>query len=578
MSSRKKILIVEDENIIAEEIRMNVKQFGYVALGAVNTAEKALITARQEKPDLVIMDIVLSGKMEGTQAAEIMYKEMNIPVIFLTAHADRQTIQKAVTSEPYGYIMKPYEVSELKAVMEIALYKHEQDKIRHHSTEMYSRLTADLGDIIFKISIPDRKIEFINPACKKLTGYDQKAFYDTPDLLCKLLHPDMKKYYEEEWQKIVSGKAPPYYEYKIIDSSGNPRWFHQTNVITWGDKGQPVALQGIITDITQCYNTLVDTRKKEEDLRNIVSSIKEGILIVDDSGILSFINQAAIAMLKLPEQDAVGRNLSEFSHLQRFVEICDSRSETSATTSSEFTLGKGKERRKYITLTHIPMSENGQFRGFIAILHDITEKRSDKIKLRMSYLKSRKLYHDTVKGLIAAIEIRDPYTAQHQRRVAKLAEAIALEMNLPEQQIEKLYTASQLHDIGKLNVPSDILAKGRKLLKAELDLIKLHPQTGYEILNTIAFPEPIADIVLQHHELMNGSGYPRGLKKGEILPEARILCVADVTEAMINHRPYRPQMDIKSALEEIDRNKGILYDADTVDACLKLFQEKGFSF
>jgi putative nucleotidyltransferase with HDIG domain len=162
--------------------------------------------------------------------------------------------------------------------------------------------------------------------------------------------------------------------------------------------------------------------------------------------------------------------------------------------------------------------------------------------------------------------------------VAQLAFAISGEIGLPKDNTEAVRMAAVIHDIGKIHVPAEILSKPGKLSENEFRLIKLHPQAGFDILKNIEFPWPIAKIVLQHHERMNGSGYPSGLSGGAILIEARILAVADVVEAMDSHRPYRPALGIDKALEEINRNKGTLYDADAVDACVRLFQEKSFKF
>jgi putative nucleotidyltransferase with HDIG domain len=164
------------------------------------------------------------------------------------------------------------------------------------------------------------------------------------------------------------------------------------------------------------------------------------------------------------------------------------------------------------------------------------------------------------------VEMKDPYTAGHQQRVSDLARAIATEMGLSADRRDFIRTASSIHDIGKISIPSEILSKPTKLTDLEFSLIKTHSQSGYDILKDIDFPWPVADVVLQHHERMNGSGYPQGLKGDDIL-----------LEAIGSHRPYRPSLGIDFALEEISRNKGILYDADVVDACLKLFREKGYT-
>jgi putative nucleotidyltransferase with HDIG domain len=198
-------------------------------------------------------------------------------------------------------------------------------------------------------------------------------------------------------------------------------------------------------------------------------------------------------------------------------------------------------------------------------------------KLRESQDQLRRSLLDFITAISATIEIRDPYTAGHQRRVAHLAMAIARELKLPEEQIEGLNLAGLVHDFGKIRVPAEILSKPGLLNDLECAFIRQHSQTGYDILKSIDFPWPIAQIVLQHHERLDGSGYPNGLKENEILPEARVIAVADVVEAMISHRPYRAGLGLDAALEEITRHRGALYDAAAVDACVKLFREQGYN-
>ena len=198
--------------------------------------------------------------------------------------------------------------------------------------------------------------------------------------------------------------------------------------------------------------------------------------------------------------------------------------------------------------------------------------------LKQSYGKLQKTLQGIVKALATAVELRDPYTAGHQQKVACLAGAMAREMGLAEAQIEGLSVAGALHDIGKINVPAEILSKPGKLSGIEFAIIKSHAQVGFAILRGIDFPWPVAAAIVQHHERMDGSGYPFGLSGPDIILEARILAVADVVEAMASHRPYRPALGIEKALEEISRNRGLLYDSEAVDACVRLFTEKGFAF
>ncbi|MBW2596031.1 MAG: HD-GYP domain-containing protein [Deltaproteobacteria bacterium] len=208
-------------------------------------------------------------------------------------------------------------------------------------------------------------------------------------------------------------------------------------------------------------------------------------------------------------------------------------------------------------------------------LHSTIEMAIYKHKSTEKLLKSME---SSINALAMALEMRDPYTAGHQRHVAELAEAIAREMNRSDDEIKGIYFTALIHDVGKIHVPAEILSKPGELSKTEFEIIKLHSQAGYDILKKIDFPWPIAEIAYQHHERLDGSGYPRGLKGEKILPQARIIAVADAVEAMLSHRPYRAALGVEKALEEIENDRTTLYDPEVVDACLKLFREKGFKF
>ncbi len=209
-------------------------------------------------------------------------------------------------------------------------------------------------------------------------------------------------------------------------------------------------------------------------------------------------------------------------------------------------------------------------------LSEMVEERTRSLRESEKKLKSSLL--DSISAISATVEMRDPYTAGHQRRVAQLATAIAVELGMPEQQVEGLYLASVVHDVGKVKIPAEILSKPGKLTEVERALIQQHAQAGYDILKSVDFPWPIAQFVLQHHERMDGSGYPNGLRGEAILPEARIIALADVIEAMASHRPYRPSLGIEATLAEITSQRGTQYDADAVDAALRLFREKNYAF
>jgi putative two-component system response regulator len=203
------------------------------------------------------------------------------------------------------------------------------------------------------------------------------------------------------------------------------------------------------------------------------------------------------------------------------------------------------------------------------------ESRED--ERRRGFEKVRRALKSTVQAIATVVEMRDPYTAGHQRRVADLARALGAEMGLSDDRLEGIQTAGLIHDIGKIRVPTEILSKPSKLTGLEFDLIKTHVQAGYDILKDIEFPWPIARMILEHHERVNGSGYPGGLGGENLLQESKILAVADAVEAISTHRPYRPALGVGAALDEIERSKGILFDAEAVDACANLFRQKKYT-
>lgn len=222
--------------------------------------------------------------------------------------------------------------------------------------------------------------------------------------------------------------------------------------------------------------------------------------------------------------------------------------------------------------------EQGQMIGLVGVLTDLTEPKQAEIERKLSQEKVQGAMRQAIEAISLTVEARDPYTAGHQNRVAELAVAIARDMGLPEERIQGLHLAGIVHDLGKIRIPAEILAKPGRLNEVEYTLIKIHPEAGYEILKGVDFPWPVAEIVRQHQERLDGSGYPRGLKGEDILLEARILAVADTVEAMASHRPYRPSKGAEAALNEIRQGRGVRYDTEVADTCLRIFERKGNKF
>ncbi|MCG6931839.1 MAG: HD domain-containing protein [Desulfofustis sp.] len=226
----------------------------------------------------------------------------------------------------------------------------------------------------------------------------------------------------------------------------------------------------------------------------------------------------------------------------------------------------------------LPQIINDRIVGRVWNFSDITEIKRSEEELQETLKTLRRALGGTIQAIALTVEKKDPYTAGHQQRVSDLARAIATEMRLPRKTVDGIRLAASIHDIGKNSVPADILSKPGKLTDHEFGIIKTHPEVGFEILRGIKFPWPIAKTILQHHERLDGSGYPNGLKGSDILIEARIIAVADVVEAISSHRPYRPALGMNVAMHEISKGRGIIYDAEAVDTCIRLVTQKKYQF
>ncbi|MDZ4164382.1 MAG: PAS domain S-box protein [Smithellaceae bacterium] len=325
-------------------------------------------------------------------------------------------------------------------------------------------------------------------------------------------------------------------------------------------------------------NIYLALHESEEKYRLVVENAAEAILIVQE-WVIRYANPGSIRLTGYPEEILTSRPFAEFIHPEDRGMVLEHHrrrvagQEVPAVYPFRIVTGDGTVRWVEIHAVVVVWKGNPATLNFLS---DITERRQSAEALALGFENIRKALGGTVQAIAMVVEARDPYTAGHQRRVADLAHAVALEMGLPDDRIEGLGLAGMIHDIGKISVPAEILSKPVKLTAIEFGLIKVHPQAGFDILKEIEFPWPIAQIVFQHHERMDGVGYPRGLKGQEILPEARILAVADVVEAMASHRPYRPSLGLEAALAEIERGKGVDYDPDAVEACLIVFREKGY--
>ena len=339
-----------------------------------------------------------------------------------------------------------------------------------------------------------------------------------------------------------------------------------------------LALFSDICERRQVEQALADTQAKHRAL--VEKQTLVGIYLVDDNKVL-YANPRAEEIFGYEPGEMIGRATETYvvpddwpaakREIQRVIS-CEA-----PTAKAEFR-GRRKDGVEVLISAHGSLGHDNGKPILMGVLLDITEQRraEQQIKLQVAQLEAALMR--TVEVATTLSEIRDPYTAGHERRVAELAAAIGGELGFDARRQQGLRIAGNLHDVGKMSIPSEILSKPGKLSPVELLMVKGHAQAGYEILKNVEFPWPVALVALQHHERMDGSGYPLGLKGEDIMLEARVLSVADVVEAMSSHRPYRAGLGIDMALAEIERGRGGAYDPVVVDACLKLFREKGYQF
>jgi len=328
------------------------------------------------------------------------------------------------------------------------------------------------------------------------------------------------------------------------------------------------------------YRRWQRAEEKKAELENMVDSISsEVLMVVDHQGCVVSCNASLKRIFGYPPAEMLRQKTDRLFRALPGSSADDPQGLQSITKGGfTVTMATGRCKDGHEIPLEIITGKLTTGGGAVLLLRDISERVAAEAQLRNSYQKLQKLLEETVNILAMAVEIRDPYTAGHQRRVATLACAIADELGLSIKRQDGLRLASIVHDVGKLYVPAEILSKPGTLTDTEFNLIKAHPQLGFDLLKEIDFPWPVAEMVLQHHERIDGSGYPQGLRGKDILLESRIMGVADVVEAMASHRPYRAAHGTGMALEEISKHRGERYDEEVVDACLRVFYERGFEF
>ena len=419
-----------------------------------------------------------------------------------------------------------------------------------------------------------------NNAAERIFGYSAA---EVAGRHAEFIVPErFKDQVDRTWSDLMANRGGERSTNENVTKDGRTIFCEWYNTPLVDRSGKVIGVASLVEDVTERFRTETALRDSEELYRRLVASIPVLIIRTDLSGNVLFANEVANRMYgDAGPEGLIGLNVFDFvapEDREKAVFASRRMFDKKIGPQEIDLVFKSEARIPFEIDGAILRDAEGAPYSVVYLCRNITERKRAEKDLREGLTKLRTTLKASIDSLSSAIEMRDPYTAGHQERATRLARAIACEMDLPEEAVEAIEIAGVIHDIGKLYVPAEILSKPTKLTDLEYALIKTHPQAGFTILSKIDFPWPIARIVHEHHELVNGSGYPQGLAGKDILLEARILCVADVVEAMSSHRPYRPALGVGAALEEISLKRGILYDREVVDACLRLFRDKQFKF
>ncbi len=458
------------------------------------------------------------------------------------------------------------------AVVDITDRKRTEEVIRE--SEANFRRSMDDSPLGIRIVTAAGETLYANRAILDIYGFENLAEFQSVPLKQRYTQASYAEYLARRAKRDRGERDQDEYTIDIVTKNGGIRHVRAfRKQIVWN--GQPHD-QIIYQDITRQVQAEKALRESENQYRSVFHNAQEGIFRTTREGRFLMANPAMAKILGYDSPEELMDSVTDITN--QLYARPEQREQTirrveqqDLIENEELQFIKKDKSLIWVSRTiQAIRDEQGKLLYFEGLMEDITSRRNSVEQLRKSL-------GGTIQAIASVVETKDPYTAGHQRRVADIARAIAQEMELSQEQISGLRMAAIIHDIGKVSVPSEILSSPRKLTPLEFSLIKTHAQSGYDIVKDIEFPWPIARMIIEHHERMDGSGYPNGLTGDKILPESRILAVADVVEAMATHRPYRPSLGLDKALDEIAQNRGRLYDPEVVDACLRIFREKGYA-
>ena len=587
-----KVLIVEDLPTDAELCQREVKKaLASCIFRRVETRRDYLEAIEKFQPDIILSDYKLPA-FDGMTALQLALKNApQIPFVVVTGSMNEDTAVECMKAGAWDYVIKEH----IKRLGPVVVAMLEEKKLREakrqaddalkNSEERHRRISSIMTDMTFSC-IASRDggyvLDWMSGAVEAITGYTVGEIIQRSCWRFLVIDEDLGLF-EKEVTGLSAGQNS-YCELRIISKGGTVVWVAvHTECVAVPDAEGSLRIYGGIKDITEHRTAEASILRSKMLLQNVIDTTPDWMYVKDREHRYLMVNKSFATAQGLSPQEMVGRPDTDFFSNT----LCYGDPQKGITGYHEDddnafagrVVHNPKNMITWADGTHhvydtfkIPLSDHeGRIYGALVYSRDITERQAAEDDRADAFSKLQKTLDDFIDSMAKIIELRDPYTAGHQSRVAELSVAIARAMGLTDEQVKYIRVAALIHDIGKIYVPSDILSKPGRLTDMEWQLIRTHPQGSYDILKMIEFPWPVALVALQHHERNNGSGYPQGIKGSEIMLEARIIAVADVVEAMASHRPYRQSLGIDAALQEITKNRGVLYDEAVVDACLKLF-------
>jgi PAS domain S-box-containing protein len=610
------LLIVDDQIEVVDMLREAFRLEGYKTLG-FHSGTEALEALKVQDFDLLITDMIMPGMDGITLLKEALTIAPYLVGIIMTGEGDVRTAVEAMKLGAFDYILKPFRPNQLSAIVSraMAMSRANKDNIQLRGAMTVYELTAAMSltadvdsiagtvcDLVLKQSHGD-EVSIMLPAegCNELYVaavrgegrshiLGERVNRGTGVAGWVAEHREMLQLEGEiRDERFGPGYPRPDIRFALsMPLMTGGRFVGILNVnsvhrhsFTAGEIKTLTMIAGIAASSLENSLFFNQMWALEERYRAIFEHTGAAAMIIGEDMMISLINSEAERLSGYAKDEIEGRkSWMDFVHKDDMEMVKEyhgwgKADPEGATRNGEirFVDRWGDIKTVFLMTGIIPGTRNR-----IASMIDITTRKQAEETLHQTMNLLQEALRGVIDVVVMAVETRDPYTSGHQKRVSKLAYAMAKDMELADPQIEGILMAGLIHDLGKIAVPADILSKPTKLSDLERSLVRLHPENGYAILKNIHFPWPLAEIVLQHHERLDGSGYPRGLKNDQILCEARIIGIADVVEAIASHRPYRAALGINAALEEVEKNKGILYDAGMVEICLRLFREKGFTF